>query len=450
MAVEHWMMFGNFAAQRHFVYPSQDAYDGVIINGNMAAYAPAGLAGFLLEKTANLKYIIDPLTHAFQHDPAMITNNEGEVKKSIRTLADAYGEPFISSAGVTPVTPDQLIDEVVLDDVVNNCLRFQNTILAQRILESDAMKYIDSDEVIAEPYALVTPYFFMSESTYRDWLEVMVRAINVAADSGEWSSKRIFGAIVLSRAILINEPAIDYITNRLRDINIDGFLVWVDNFYELEVGEVELRGMLRLCESLRQNKTKEVINLHGSYFSILAASNLGGEKLTGVTHGPEFGEHRNVVPVGGGIPIARYYIPELHARIRYRDALRYFNRLGWLESAKSFHDNVCRCPKCLEIIDGDPANFTIFGESNPKEVRRGFGIVTIDYPTRDTIVNCLEHYLQRKNIEYVKASTTSGSELLEDLVRAQSVYGEILGVDGVNYLDVWSNIFRSMRGETWE
>jgi len=76
MAIEHWMQFGTFAEQRHFAYPTLDTYKGVIINGNMAAYAPDGLAAFLLERTG-LIYLIDPMTHAFQHDPGFVTDNEG-------------------------------------------------------------------------------------------------------------------------------------------------------------------------------------------------------------------------------------------------------------------------------------------------------------------------------------------------------------------------------------
>ncbi len=59
-----------FAEQNFFAYPTPDTYQGVIINANMAAYAPAGIAAFLLEKTAaKTRYVVDPLTHAFQHDP---------------------------------------------------------------------------------------------------------------------------------------------------------------------------------------------------------------------------------------------------------------------------------------------------------------------------------------------------------------------------------------------
>ena len=61
MNVNNWMMFGTFAEQRHFAYPTRDPCEGAIIDGNMVAHAPDGLATFLLEKTSGLKYIIDPL-----------------------------------------------------------------------------------------------------------------------------------------------------------------------------------------------------------------------------------------------------------------------------------------------------------------------------------------------------------------------------------------------------
>src|SRR5205807_7935560 len=95
MPIDHWMMFGTFAEQKHFVYPSPDTYrpGGTIITANMAAYAPAGLADFLLESSGGrLNYIIDPLTHAFQHSPNSVTDSEDKPKKSIYQLAVAYGD----------------------------------------------------------------------------------------------------------------------------------------------------------------------------------------------------------------------------------------------------------------------------------------------------------------------------------------------------------------------
>src|SRR2546428_4971235 len=107
MSIDHWMMFGTFAEQRHFIYPSPDTYKGVVINGNMAAHAPDGLAVFLLENT-NLVYFIDPMTHAFQHNPLFVLGDDGEPKSSISALALTYdpkGEDVYRFVGKKPLLP---------------------------------------------------------------------------------------------------------------------------------------------------------------------------------------------------------------------------------------------------------------------------------------------------------------------------------------------------------
>src|SRR5439155_1265305 len=152
---------------------------------------------------------------------------------------------------------------------------------------------------------------------------------------------------------------------------------------------------------------REVINLHGGYFSVLAAGKLGNGAMSGVCHGPEFGESRAVVPVGGGIPIARYYLRHLHTRVRYRDALRYLRLKGWLIDAATFHVNVCDCEECVATLSGDPANFIKYGTGTAKEVRRGGGITRIEYPSGETKLRCLKHYLQKKKFEYQFADSAS-------------------------------------------
>ena len=117
MSIDHWMMFSTFAEQNRFEFPSPGTYTGVIINGNMAAHAPNGLAGFLLTKTVERKYIIDPLTHAFQHRPDMVCtkNTDGErvPKRALKALADILGEPISSSLGVRSIVPDDLKGSVL-------------------------------------------------------------------------------------------------------------------------------------------------------------------------------------------------------------------------------------------------------------------------------------------------------------------------------------------------
>src|SRR6185295_7749664 len=131
-SAQHWMTFATFAEQDHFIYPSKDTYHGIVINGNMAAYAPDGLAAFLLQKNRpRINYIIDPITHAFQHNPIHVMNKKdgGEIKKAIRYVAEIYGGSILEKAGKFPLVPSDIHDVTTF---VKNCTNFQRGHLANK------------------------------------------------------------------------------------------------------------------------------------------------------------------------------------------------------------------------------------------------------------------------------------------------------------------------------
>lgn len=443
MSIDHWMMFATFAEQRHFIYPSPTSYRGAIINGNMAAHAPEALAAFLLEKTGQeFAYIIDPLVHAFQHSPTFITDAEGKPKSSIQKLADEYKSPVAEIVGRSALQPRAFQNKDVLAGFVQRCLQFQSCRLADLMRDNDALlKYLDPEETNFTPYALVAPYFYMDETTYQLWLPVMRQAIELAKETDK--QNRIFGAVVVSQGVILNPRIMEEIARELNAAKPNGYLLWVDNLDEQAAGGAELQGLLQLAKMLRDNGEREVINLHGGYFSVLAAGVLGtGRYFTGVTHGPEFGEYRSVVPVGGGIPISRYYIPKLHARVKYRDAVPIFGEKGWLDDAPVFHKNVCNCDECRATLSGNIKNFTAFGESVPKLVpRRGGAIVRIDYPTTAARKHCLQHYLQRKAMEYQLSATGSEANVLADLKSGVDDFADVIGLEGVSHLHLWARAF---------
>lgn len=441
MSVDHWMSFSTFAEQDFFEYPKKGTYQGVIINGNMAAYAPAGLAAFLLERTSSdTTYLIDPLTHAFQHDPGLVEGSDGKPKASIHKMAEAYGPPISGCVGAKPVLPEHFEEEKVLEKFVLRCIKYQNCQLANYMMESDAAKYLADPDRELPPYALIAPYFFLTESTLDEWLPVNVNAAQLTVNHSE-KGEKVFASIVISQGILLDADSIQEIISKFLDIKLDGYLLWVDNLDEQSAASTELKGLLELARGLRAGGTREVINLHGGYFSILAAGALGDGAMSGVAHGPEFGEFRSVVPVGGGIPIARYYVPKLHLRVRYREAAAMFREKEWLNTAKTFHENVCDCDECKKVLDGDSGEFTLFGEGTPKSVRRGKGIVTIEFPTKEAKLRCLRHYLQRKRREYIAAAKAPSDTLLKNLRDGEAEYRDLVGPSGVAHLKLWRRVF---------
>jgi hypothetical protein len=439
MSVDHWMMFGTFAQQEAFAYPTPDTYTGVVINANMVAYAPAGLAAFLHERTATSTYIIDPQTHAFQHDPETISNREGETKSSVASLADHYGHPVATVVGKRPLLPADLHEGAKRAQFVERCIRFQTDELTARMHETDAAKYLDVDEVEQPPYAVVAPYFFMSETTIHDWMEVNLSCIEDARNYCDGPSK-LFASIVIDQGVLEDPDLRNDLASKYSKSNVDGVLIWVDDFDEQTTSRLQLRALVDFAAQLR-TRGREVINLHGGFFSILAGSELGGNAFSGVTHGPEFGEYRGVIPVGGGIPISRYYIPQLHARIRYRDALRMLREKGWLRTASAFHSNVCNCDVCTTALAGDAKNYRRFGESNVRTVRRKGGLVRIDFPTKQARDICLKHYLERKHREYRAADEFTVDQLVSAVSRGYHQFSSVAGLEGVKHLDLWLRAF---------
>jgi hypothetical protein len=436
------MMFSTFAEQDYFIYPRQDACDGVILNANMAAHAPAGLANFVVGKLSDHKYIVDPITHAFQHDPLFIKNDKGEVKSSIRFLADAYGDPVSSRAGKTPLLSAHL-NAGMIDGLAARVLEFQRDHLCAYMNSSDAAKYLEEED-IRKPYALIPPYFYMMETEWDDWLAVNLRCVEAAARQRTPTSEPLFAEIVIDRGVLLDPAVRKEVVGGYRGLRkvLAGCIVWVDNFDEQEASVAELSAFKDFCSEMKQF-LPEVIDLHGGYFAIMLGGRVGGHALTGVTHGPEFGEFRSVIPVGGGIPIAKYYIPRLHARVRYREAADIFEAAGWLTSSRQFHEEVCDCEECRATLSGNIARFTLFGEGEVKNVRRGRGMVRIEFPSTATKLRCLRHYLQRKHREYLMVQNAEPGQTLEELKNSISLYRPLVGSDGIAHLVRWQKVLKN-------
>lgn len=444
MPIEHFMMFGTFAEQRHFVYPSEDVYTGVIFNANMVAHAPGGLAGFLVTRTNTLPYIIDPLTHAFQHAPNVVLKDDGQVlKRAFDILATKYGGIIREKAGVGSVLPTDFQNLATKSALVSSVFEFERREISEKAAAHDDCKYFDEGELSNfAPRALVPPYFFMREYQRDQWLELNIDLTKIGVLQKK-PGEKIYAEIVLEKGSLYDHQWLKFLATKYEETSADGYLIWIDDFDEHQATLAELSGFLNLCRDLRKSG-KDLINLHGGYFSILAAGSLGQAALTGVTHGPEFGESRAVVPVGGGLPFAKFYLPLLHNRVKYKDMLAILRFKGWDVSAKVFRENVCSCQACEDVINGNFDNFSLYGESTPIERRNKGGIVRIDFPTQEARLLCLKHYLQCKRAEY-KFGEEDPSLIIRQLERGIKELEDVLGIEGVKHLINWKIVLEENR-----
>lgn len=450
MAIGRHMIRYGIPADEGYLIDFIDTYDSIVINGNIAAYLTAALARFVGERTVDKKgyksFFIDPLTHAFQHSMDTLKNREGKVKASIRKMAERYGLPASENEinDGQALTPDYFQDSAVRRNFCESVLRFQKEVINENVVEQDFSKYLEYafGKMDFFPEVLIAPYFFMKRSTKEFWLGHNIGFVELSKKI--YPDEPVFAQLVISRDIAEDGQCRRQIVKRYGDSPCDGVLIWIDNFSEFDAGEESLRSYSLLVKGLSQ-KGKKVFNLYGSYFSILLTKLFDSFKLDGVCHGLEYGEYREVVPVGGGIPLPRFYHPQLHNRLKYADAFRILRRKGYLKDVETYLSKVCNCHTCRNTLDQDIGNFTKYGETKDVPIKREGRIIAVrHFAERETKDICLRHYLTNKYREF-QESPVFLEKISAEFERLCTEYAPLLGLEEVVYLRTWARVIKKLR-----
>lgn len=439
--LKHYLRLGIHAEQRFFE-ENQDKYDIVVLNASLACYFASATATLMAGKLANKKFIIDPMTHAFAHNPRYIMTEEGgrerpHVKSSIAGLADVYGPPVSTAVGdgtkPRPLDRKDFGSAKAISSLAEKVVGFQEGFLANAMPAEDRKYLPDDFPMLLKPLYLIAPYFYMESGTIDKWLGLnldLAEAAKKVAPNGE-----VYAEIVIDRGILDSQPEIDRITGAYVGLDrCDGFLIWISDLDEHEAGLSTLAGLKRLVASLSKTG-KPVINLFGGYYSLLLTVSAG---LTGVCHGPGYGEERDVVPVGGGLPVSKYYLTPVHRRLLYSQVELLVNTPVW-SSAGQFHGEVCSGETCKSVLHGDLSNFYKFGEETVTQKGRR----TYSFPTTDARYLTTQHYLEAKAQEFSFVSSASHSDVLGQLREARDRYQAFMTGAQLRYLDTWTEALKS-------
>lgn len=91
----HWVRYGIAGDQKYLLDEFAPGYDQLVIGANMVAHMPAAISTFVSQK-AKKPFVIDPLTHAFQHGVENLLSTSkksaGELKSSWSGLVKRYGD----------------------------------------------------------------------------------------------------------------------------------------------------------------------------------------------------------------------------------------------------------------------------------------------------------------------------------------------------------------------
>jgi len=443
--LKHWIRYGIPKDQK-YIFEYRDYLDGIVINANMVVHIPNAIAGFLAERTTDKPFFIDPLTHAFQHKLNINPETgKSSMKPSLRKLRDRYGEPIktvLNDEDPRSITPDDFSGNKA-KVFCKSVLEFQKTHLNEMLKIRESYTYLEflkRKSIVLEPRFLVAPYFYMSSLTFDDWLPWNLKFIEFAKESARknFPNDSIFAEIVIGKEVLNDDELCGDLVKEYTKVNPNGYLIWIDDFDTTRAGKKLLGNFVNLIKGLRK-QGNPVINLYGGYFSVLLTKLKNG--LTGMVHGPEYGESRSVVPVGGGIPVAKYYFFPLHKRMSYAEVLNILlnknifakNDVNW------FYSKVCNCKICRDILKKDINNFQFFGLSKEVQLRP---TIIRNYPLEETKDNCLRHYLEVKAREFEEIEQNSLGDALKKLDGALNEYKGLLGLEDTVYLRFWRDILR--------
>ena len=446
-----------------------NAYDCLVINGNSAAYVSRAIAKFVVEKFFDKKekgFIIDPITFAFQQNIHLLKNKpktgEATLKKSIRKLIDIYQEPATKAIDSIPIQPSDFNDISLIKDFCSRVLLFQYSIISTYIDDNDLKKYLqyatgNMTELMPQfhPQLLIAPYFYLdpNDSNFEKWLNLNIVFLDesVAQVKEQSYGCHVFGQIVINKDVLRNESIIDAILNCYVNCQCDGFTLWVDGFNEHEETREILNGFIYLLQSLKQIHTsKPIYNMYGSFFSILL-THPSIHLLDGVSHGMEYGEYREVYPVGGGLPISKYYYMPLHQRKDYTKAFYMLEHNHIIDASiknwgntNRYFDEICKCEQCRNIMSEDMINFTKFASDQYYEFKtKNENITRRKKASPQTKENCLYHYLLCKKMEFsMMLGNKEIDELLNDLTEEIKKFSDSTFLDNneLEYIDNWYNV----------
>jgi hypothetical protein len=437
--IKHILRFGTHSEQECFLDAENVSYDAVMMNANMLAYTPKAMATFVLRLDKG--FFVDPQTHAFQHGYEFITSKNGSPKRSIQNLAKAYGEPILSALENKSVIKNTDFDDAaVRTEFVKKVLNFQLNTVQEVATVGPEAEYVnfalnDASSGLTRnnlmPRGVIAPYFFLDKgedkslSVNKDFL--IASQAKLAADS---SSIPLFAQIVISKEGINDKTYWDKVVATYAAVSVTDIFLWVDGFDETEASEELLKKFQSAVTDLTA-KGKKVFNLYGGYFSILLTKKENG--LSGVCHGMEYGESRKVVPVGGGLPKAKYYFPPLHKRLRYEDFKRILNaNPGWEAKGskdQTFAVEVCNCKPC--------ENLAQFAETITFDIKSKTGTRQGSTPTSAAKECSLEHYLLNKKKEFIFVEANDMTTLLSNLETAKNKFISSAGTTNVEHLERW-------------
>lgn len=409
----------------------KESFDSVIFNATIVAHSGSAVAD--LVSVHKNEYIIDPQTHILQHNIMAIMAKDkktdqyhikSSVKKYLKKLPDLVMN--IVEGENRPLRIQEI--DSIADELAAKVYEFETEYVHLFIKKKEYDKYLQYAGVGPKPKVVIAPYFMlkkdMEQSVLGEYLALNKKCLEkfIAHQKEKEKQYPVAAQLVLDREVLKKMNWEQVIQEYYNCAGYEYIFLWISEFSSFECSLEEKKQLYRLLKILNRLDKKPLM-AYGGYDAILLTQSQMSARLYGVAQSVGYGEERNVTPVGGGIPVNKYYFYPLHRRMRFDEALyllmeyEYFSeQKSKREHAEDYYAEICDCEQCKEIIGDDIDNFKIYNESTPYTIEGKHGKIKRNRPTTEASLAAACHFLFCKNREWEQVQSRKKEELIQELL----------------------------------
>lgn len=404
---------------REVIKDLRSSLAGIVVPAHILSYSPNPTIAAI--DYINRPYYIDPMTYIYSGSDIadyVVLNKKTrrkQFKPSISKMTKDYDlAGHFEASDYAPLTPSDFSDEFVQKLVQKNV-----ELQLQKIEQEkggaykrykDLLSKVGAEHIVKKmseahrPAAVIPPYFYFAtqDSPWREINRRLYEATKSVTD-------QLVVPIVLTDAACLTEDLFAMYPD-CREM-----IVWIDNLNEKEPDSLSKTQIAKLKQlasfvTLARDRGIGVINLYGSYFSLLL-SKLG---MTGICNGVFYGEYKTRKSTIGGAPPSRYYIRAVH------EFFSIPNAIGLLKDPRYSGMLDTSCKKCMDLIDGKPDNIIALDADHAKAQR---------------------HFVYAREQELDTVEKTDLAGLIEDLNTTYTKYNPLdprIVKKSIDYLAAWA------------
>ena len=418
----------NTGTDKQVFIKFKDSVTAVIFNATIVAYSSSAVAD--LVSVYENQYIIDPQTHIYQHpiDAIQTKNKDGKrvVKKSVLQYLDELPEilktKYFSFGG--ELTPSVMSPNI--NGLVTAVYDFETKYVDKYIKKKEYDKYLQFVNLGPAPRIVIAPYFMLKSSYDKSTVSEWMNLNRIAAEEFIELNNGLYPVgiqIVADKEVLEKDAFIDEVMKTYDGLNAEFAFIWIDEFNSIQASATQKKQFKKLLEVLTQIGLKPIM-AYGGFDAILLCNSDLPFRMYGVAQSVGYGESRAITPVGGGLPVNKYYFPPLHNRLNMSDVIPILRQKGYFTSDKKaaahqFYSHICSCRQCRSVIKDNIDNFYAYNESIPFTIRNS---VTRNRPTTDANLISAMHFMYAKMDEWELVESSSLQQLLKVLLDAHSEF----------------------------